>query len=58
MAKMKPTSETDWQARSDMQTLVDAEAIKRDPKRLAAAKKCAKEKLESIATVVATTASE
>jgi hypothetical protein len=34
-----------WRAQSDMRTLAEAAAIKADPKRLAAARKCAKEKL-------------
>lgn len=40
------SSENDWRAREDMQTLMRAEAINRDPKRLAAARKAAKKKLE------------
>lgn len=57
MKKSSPSiaaADTDWQAQSDMRTLVEAEAIKRDPKRLAAAKACAKKKLEETAAVVAT----
>lgn len=37
--------EAKWRAQSDMRTLTEAAAIRRDPKRLAAARKCAKEKL-------------
>ncbi len=46
----------DWQAESDMRTLMQAEEIRRDAKRLAAAKACAKKKLEEVATVAATPA--
>lgn len=49
----KPISDTDWQAQSDMRTLIEAVEIKRDPKRLAAAQACAKKKLEEVATVAA-----
>lgn len=45
--------EGDWRAESDMRSLVEAEAIKRDPKRLAAAQACAKKKLEEVAAVTA-----
>lgn len=57
MKKSSPTSiagDTEWQAQSDVRTLVEAEQIKRDPKRLAAAKACAKKRLEETAAVVAT----
>lgn len=37
--------EAKWRAESDMRTLTEAAAIRRDPKRLAAARKCAKDKL-------------
>lgn len=43
--------EDKWQVESDMRTLVEAEEIKRDPKRLAAAQKCAKEKMLEVAAV-------
>ena len=49
-------SEAKWRAEDDMRTLARAEEIKRDPKRLAAAKKMAKEKLaemQSVATMAA-----
>ena len=38
----------DWQAESDMRTLLDAEAIRKDKKRFAAAKKMAKQKAEEM----------
>ena len=49
MAKGSLTyDEKKWQAQSDMRTLTEAAAIRRDPKRLAAARKCAKEKLSEM----------
>jgi len=44
-------SEAKWRAEDDMRTLARAEEIKKDPKRLAAAKKCAKEKLAEMQAV-------
>lgn len=44
-------SEKDWKAESDCNTLMEAERIRRDPKRLAAAQKVAKEKLGELAAV-------
>lgn len=41
-----------WRAESDMRTLMEADAIRRDAKRLAAAQKCAKDKLMELAAVV------
>lgn len=46
-------SDGDWKAESDMRTLMEAEAIRRDGKRLAAAKACATKKLEDMASVMA-----
>ena len=54
-------SNNDWQARSDMQTLLDARKIKADPKRLKAALACAqkqKEMLETVTEYAPDTASE
>ena len=48
------SADHDWQAEDDMRTLARAEEIKRDPKRLAAAKAAAKKKLEEVAAIVAT----
>lgn len=54
MAKSKSTAaplaydDGDWRAREDMRTLMEAEKIKKDPKRLAAAKACAKKKLSEL----------
>lgn len=44
--------DADWQAESDMRTLMQAEEIEKDPKRLAAAKKKAKEKLAELQKVL------
>lgn len=46
--------DAEWRAQSDMETLARAEEIKRDPKRLAAAKECARKKLEEMASVAST----
>jgi hypothetical protein len=43
--------EEKWRAESDLRTLTEAEEIKRDPKRLAMAQACAKEKLIEMAAV-------
>lgn len=53
-SKAISAADTSWQAEDDMRTLMRAEEIKRDPKRLAAAKACAKKKIEEVAAVVAT----
>lgn len=37
-----------WQAEDDVRTLMRAKEIERDPKRLAAARKCAKEQMDSL----------
>lgn len=43
---MTVKTEIDWRAEDDMRTLMRASAIRSDPKRVAAAKKAAKRKLE------------
>ena len=53
-----PAVSDSWQAEDDMRTLARAEEIRRDPKRLAAAKTVAKQKLEEIAVVAATKSTE
>ncbi|MDO8312871.1 MAG: hypothetical protein Q7T25_13125 [Sideroxyarcus sp.] len=53
MAKGICGMDKDWQAESDLRTLVEAEEIRGDPKRLAAAKACAKDKLVDMAKVAA-----
>lgn len=50
VANMHP-DEAKWRAEDDMRTLARAEEVKRDPKRLAAAKKMAREKLAELQTV-------
>jgi hypothetical protein len=42
-----------WRAESDMEALMRADEIRKDPKRLRAAQALAKEKLEQAAVVVA-----
>lgn len=42
----------EWEIRDDMRSLVRAEEIRRDPKRLAAAKKMAKEELTNLQNAV------
>ena len=61
MAKKKPASvgiydDAKWRAESDMRTLAQAQEIKADPKRLAAAKKCAEEKLAEMQAMAGVTA--
>ena len=50
-AKPVSVGHENLQAEDDMRTLMRAEEVKRDPKRLAAAKACAKKKLEEVASV-------
>lgn len=38
----------EWEIREDMRTLVRAEEIRRDPKRLAAARKMAKDEMQNL----------
>jgi hypothetical protein len=45
-----------WRAEDDMRTLARAEEVKADPKRLAAAKKMAKEKLAELQSIAGLTA--
>lgn len=44
-------AEDDWQTESDLRTLMEAEAIEKDAKRLAKAQALAKKKLLDLATV-------
>ena len=44
-------AETDWRTESDLSTLMEAEKIENDPKRLAAAQKLAKSKLLPLAAI-------
>jgi hypothetical protein len=50
-AAMLAKSEADWRVEDDMRTLARAAEIRKDPKRLAAAQKLAKEKLLELAAV-------
>lgn len=54
MAKIQSmrAEEAEWRAESDMRTLMEAEQIRKDPKRLKAAQDCAKKKLEAVASVM------
>jgi ribosomal protein L19E len=42
------SSMNEWQAQDDMRTLVEAEKIKKDPKRFAAARACAKKQYDAM----------
>lgn len=44
-------ADDDWRADCDLRTLMDAEAIEKDPKRLKAAQKLAKERLLDLAGI-------
>lgn len=44
--------EDKWRAEDDMRTLARAAEIRKDPKRMAAAKKVAREKLAELQTIV------
>lgn len=50
------SSDKDWQAESDARTLVEANRIRKDPKRFAAAKKAAQRKLDEAKKDAATIA--
>lgn len=52
-AKTPAVRERDeWEIRDDMRTLVRAEEIRRDPKRLAAARKMAKEEVQNLTKAI------
>jgi hypothetical protein len=60
MAKVKAAtvpsmekSEAEWRAEDDMRTLLRAKEVESDPKRLAAARACAKKKLSEMQSVAA-----
>lgn len=42
-----------WQAESDLRTLVEAEAIEKDAKRMKAVRELAKQKLQDMAAIAA-----
>ena len=62
MATKKPATiassmhpdDSKWRAEDDMRTLARAEEVRNDPKRLAAAKKMAREKLAELQTIAGT----
>ncbi|HEY0955817.1 MAG TPA: hypothetical protein VGE36_13715 [Roseateles sp.] len=47
--------EAKWRAENDMRTLAQAVEIRKDPKRLTAAKKCAEEKLAEMKAITGET---
>lgn len=51
-------ADRDWQIESDMRTLMEAEKIKADPKRLKAAQDLAKEKMMEVAKVASSNADD
>lgn len=51
--KTNAQREAEWRAESDLSTLLEAEKINKDPKRLAAARKLAKDKMMAVAAVAA-----
>jgi hypothetical protein len=51
MAKAIPMGDDDYEAECDMQTLVRAEEIRKDKKRLAAAQAAAKKKIADMQSV-------
>ncbi len=53
IAVPKPMTEAQWRARDDARALMEAEKIKKDPKRLKAAKAAAKAMLEEAQEQVA-----
>lgn len=46
-------AEDDWRVESDLRTLMEAEAIEKDPKRMKAVQALAKKKLLDLASVAA-----
>ena len=48
---VKIAEDEEWRVESDLRTLMDAEKIRRDPKRLAKAKALAKERVLEAASV-------
>jgi hypothetical protein len=49
--KVKISEDEEWRVESDLRTLMDAEKIRRDPKRLAKAKALAKARMLEAAAV-------
>lgn len=48
---IKVTEDEEWRVESDLRTLIEAEKIRRDPKRLAKAKAMAKSRMMEAAAV-------
>lgn len=48
---IKVTEDEEWRVESDLRTLIDAEKIRRDPKRLAKVKAMAKSRMMEAAAV-------
>jgi hypothetical protein len=53
-AQVSAKQEADWRAEDDLRTLLRAAEIKKDPKRLAAAKAKAKEQMQALQAAQAT----
>lgn len=53
-AQVSSKQEADWRAEDDLRTLLRAAEIKKDPKRLAAAKAKAKEQMQALQAAQAT----
>lgn len=51
-------AEDDWQTESDLRTMLDAEKIEKDPKRLAKVRALAKKKMLEVAKVASETETE
>lgn len=49
MARMCSMNEKDWAARMDLDCLLEAARIKKDPKRMKAVQKCAKKRKQDLA---------
>lgn len=50
-SSVRTLSDSDWEAQRDLETLIEAERIEKDPKRLAKARALAKQRLLDIASV-------
>lgn len=47
------SQEAEWRTESDLRTLMEAEAIEKDPKRMKAVKELAKKKMLEVAAIAA-----
>lgn len=52
------TADSDWRVQSDLNTLIEAEAIEKDPKRLKACQELAKKKMLDMAAVAKESSSD